>query len=111
MACRQHILKNNFGQVYEFSPSTDRLKDIYEDGMTSNPIKSDQNTDTPSVIIDPMPYSGPMSFPSFDFFAFPFAGQMFWGYGEFELLSNGYMNHKIIASLILLARKFIKRNK
>lgn len=39
-------------------------------GMTSNPIKSDQNTDTPSVIIGPMPYSGPMPFPSFDFLLF-----------------------------------------
>lgn len=25
-----------------------------------------------------------------------FAGKMCWGYGEFELLSNGYINHKIL---------------
>ncbi len=25
-----------------------------------------------------------------------FAGKMYWGYGEFELLSNGCMNHKIL---------------
>ena len=58
----------------EFSPSTDRLKDIYKDGMTSNPIKGEQNTGTSSVIIGPMPYSGPITFPSFGFFTFPAFG-------------------------------------
>ena len=58
----------------EFSPSTDRLKDIYKDGMTSNPIKGEQNTGTSSVIIGPMPYSGPITFPSFGFFHFPAFG-------------------------------------
>lgn len=58
----------------EFSPSTDRLKDIYKDGMTSNPIKGEQNTGTSSVIIGPMPYSGPITFPSFGFFPFPAFG-------------------------------------
>ena len=55
----------------EFSPSTDNLKDIYEDGMTSNPIKGNQNANTPSIIIGPMPYSGPVYIPSFNFFPVP----------------------------------------
>ena len=55
----------------EFSPSTNKLKDIYEDGMTSNPIQGNQNENTSSVIIGPMPYSGPVYIPSFNFFPVP----------------------------------------
>ena len=38
--------------------------------MTINPIKGEQNTGTSSVIIGPMPYSGPITFPSFGFSLF-----------------------------------------
>lgn len=55
----------------EFSPSTNKLKDIYEDGMTSNPIQGNQNENTSSVIIGPMPYSGLVYIPSFNFFPVP----------------------------------------
>lgn len=45
-----------------------------------------------------------------------FGGKMLWGYGEFEILSNGYMNHKILCLdncefNITCEKIYIKRNK